>query len=162
MSDKISLELRAEIEDLYARYARILDEGPLDLWPSLFLTEGSYRVVTRENADRDLPLALILCESRAAIEDRIYAIENTTFALPRQTRHLITNIMAVASENEGEWMAEANFAVFESLEERTTLCHSTGRYRDALARDETGRLCFASKLCVCDSPLVPNSLIVPL
>ena len=162
MSQKISLELRAEVEDLYARYAAILDEGPLELWPSLFMTDGSYRVVTRENLDRNLPLALILCESRAAIEDRVYAIENTTFALPRQTRHLISNIVTVAAAKAGEWAVEANFAVFESLEERPTICHSTGRYRDTLTRDDSGVLCFAAKVCVCDSPLVPNSLIVPL
>ena len=162
MKAKISLELRAEVDDLYARYATILDEGPLDLWPSLFLADASYRVVTKENLDRELPLALILCESRAAIEDRVYAIENTTFALPRQTRHLITNIVTTSSQNAGEWLVEANFAVFESLEERPTICHSTGRYRDTLAHDDSGGLCFASKICICDSPLVPNSLIIPL
>ncbi len=162
MSEKISLELRAEVDDLYARYAMILDEGPLDLWPSLFLVDASYRVVTRENLDRGLPLALILCESRAAIEDRVYAIENTTFALPRQTRHLISNFVVTPADTADQWGIEANFAVFESLEERPTLCHSTGRYRDLLARDDAGALCFLQKVCVCDSPLVPNSLIIPL
>ena len=162
MTSKISLELRAEVEDLYARYAEILDEGPLDLWPSLFLMDASYRVVTRENLDRNLPLALIWCESQAAIEDRVYAIQNTTFALPRQTRHLISNLQTATSERPNTWDVAANFAVFESLEERPTICHSTGRYRDTLGRDDLGALRFASKVCICDSPLVPNSLIIPL
>jgi len=162
VSAKIPLGLRAEVDDLYARYATILDEGPLGSWSSLFRVDGSYRVITRENLDRGLPLALILCESRAAIEDRTYAIENTTFALPRQTRHLITNLVTTEAEKSDGWRVEANFAVFESLEERPTRCHSTGRYRDILARDDDGDLCFVEKVCVCDSPLVPNSLIIPL
>ena len=159
---KVSLELRVEIEELYACYAEILDEGPLDGWPSLFLEDATYRIVTRENLDRNLPLALILCESRAAIEDRVYAIENTTFALPRQTRHLISNLRTATAQEPETWKVEANFAVFESLEERPTFCHSTGRYRDVVARDGQGILRFATKVCVCDSPLVPNSLIIPL
>ena len=49
MSGAPAPALRAEVEDLYARYAELLDEGPITDWPALFLEDGSYRVVTREN-----------------------------------------------------------------------------------------------------------------
>jgi len=162
LKSAVPVALRAEVEDLYARYVEILDEGPLADWPSLFSADASYRVVTRENVDRDLPLALILCESRAAIEDRVYAIEKTTFALPRRTRHLVSGLRIDGSGAPDTCDVEANFAVFETVEERLTICHSTGRYRDRLVRGGEGVLHFASKCCICDSPLVPNSLIVPL
>lgn len=160
MSDDAALSLRLEAEALYADYVELLDEGPLADWPRLFLENASYRVVTRENVDRDLPLALIHCDSRAAIEDRVYAIEHTMLKLPRRTRHLCSGLRL--TEAEGGWHAEANFAVFESIGDRPTACHAAGRYRDALARDDSGVLRFTAKLCICDSPLVRGSLVVPL
>ena len=156
--------VRAELEDLYAQYAEYLDEGPLDEWPTLFAQDAVYRIVTRENYERDLPLAIILCEGRPAIEDRVYAIGNTVFALPRRTRHLVSGIRARLdpSETTEHWMVTANFAVFETLEERHTECHTTGRYQDRLTRSAEGQLQFLSKLAICDSALVPNSLVTPL
>ncbi len=155
---------RDELEDLYAQYAEYLDEGPLDQWPTLFAQEAVYRIVTRENFERELPLAIILCEGRAAIEDRVYAIENTVFALPRRARHLVSGLRAKPdpSETTEHWLVTANFAVFETLEERHTGCHATGRYQDRLTRSAEGRLQFLSKLAICDSALVPNSLVTPL
>ncbi len=155
---------RTELEDLYAEYAEYLDEGPLERWPTLFAEQAIYRIVTRDNFERDLPLAMILCEGRSSIEDRVYAIANTAFTLPRRTRHLISGIRANRDPAEAtvDWMVTANFAVFETLEERHTACHATGRYQDRVTRSAEGRLLFLSKLAICDSALVPNSLVTPL
>ncbi len=157
---------RTELVELYAQYAEYLDEGPLDQWPSLFSDEAEYRVVTRENHERGLPLAMILCEGRGAIEDRVYAIEHTAFALPRRTRHLTSGIRArphpIETDTSEHWIVTANFAVFETLEGRHTQCHSTGRYQDRIARNPEGALVFVSKLAICDAALVPNSLVIPL
>ncbi len=154
-------KLRAEIEDLYARYALLLDEGPLEDWPSLFEGGASYRVVTRENLERALPLALLSCDGRGAIEDRIYAIANTSFTVPRRTRHLVTGLRCAESED-ASLRVEANFAVYESLHQDPSHLHSVGRYRDRLARDVEGHLRFREKLCIVDGALVPNSLVIPL
>lgn len=152
-------KLRAEIEDLYARYVELLDEGPLDAWPALFASEASYRVVTRENLERGLPLALLSCDGRGAIEDRIYAITNTSFTVPRRTRHFVSGLRCA---DDVSLRIEANFAVYESLHQDPSHLHSVGRYRDRLARDAEGRLRFCEKLCIVDGALVPNSLVIPL
>ncbi|MBT5497812.1 MAG: SnoaL-like domain-containing protein, partial [Alphaproteobacteria bacterium] len=62
---KIDPILRFEIEDLYAEYADVLDAMELERWPELFTENAFYDVIPRENYDRDLPLAIMRCESRA-------------------------------------------------------------------------------------------------
>jgi 3-phenylpropionate/cinnamic acid dioxygenase small subunit len=64
-AQRLSPELRAEIQDLYDAYAEALDDGELERWPALFTEKCLYEVVPRENFDRGLPLAVILCESAA-------------------------------------------------------------------------------------------------
>jgi len=153
-------QLRAEIEALYARGAELLDEGPISAWPSLFTEDGSYKAVTRENVDQGWALALMLCESRAAIEDRVYAIEHLSLTIPRRTRHL-TSGLRIAADGSG-WRVEANFAVFETLAGAQTVCFAAGLYRDKVVRDADGVLRFLERTAVSDSALIRNSLVIPL
>ncbi|MGH7898868.1 MAG: salicylate hydroxylase, partial [Candidatus Binatia bacterium] len=55
----------------------------------------------------------------------------------------------------------ASFLVVESLEDESTRIHVAGRYVDVVT-ELGGRLRFASKIAVYDSPIVPLSLIYPL
>ncbi|MHB8528587.1 MAG: aromatic-ring-hydroxylating dioxygenase subunit beta [Caulobacteraceae bacterium] len=154
------MTLRDEMEALYARHAELLDEGPLAEWPSLFVHDGSYKAVTRENIDRGWPLALILCESRAAIEDRVYAIEHLAMKISRRVRHLVSG-MAIAELGEA-YTVRANFAVLETLEGEPTVCFAAGVYRDVVVRDCAGTLRFREKVSIADSPVIRNSLVFPL
>jgi 3-phenylpropionate/cinnamic acid dioxygenase small subunit len=154
------MTLRDEVDSLYARYAELLDEGPIAQWPSLFLDAGVYKAVTRENVERGWPLALMLCESRAAIEDRVYAIEHLALTIPRHVRHMISGIRI--EEVGARLNVGANFAVFETLEGKTSTCFAVGRYRDVLARDPDGTLRFGEKISIADGGLINNSLVIPL
>jgi anthranilate 1,2-dioxygenase small subunit len=154
------LNTRLGIEVLYARSAELLDEGPLSAWPTLFAETGSYKIVTRENLDQGWPLALMLCESRAAIEDRVYAIEHLSLTIPRRTRHLVSGLRI--EEDRGLWRAEANFAVFETLAGAQTVCFAAGLYRDRIVQEPDGTLRFLERTAICDSALIRNSLVVPL
>lgn len=155
-----SIELRLEIEGLYTAYAATLDDDDLDAWPDLFTEDCLYQVIPRDNFDRDLPLALIRCESRAMLRDRVTAVRETTMFEPRYVRHLISNIR-VSSETDGVIEAQANYAVFETMTDAYTRVFNVGRYLDKLVRED-GRLLFSEKRCVYDSVLVPNSIIYPI
>ena len=122
-----SIELRLEIEDLYTAYAATLDDDDLDAWPDLFTEDCLYQVIPRDNFDRDLPLALIRCESRAMLRDRVTAVRETTMFEPRYVRHLISNIR-VSSETDGVIEAQANYAVFETMTDEYTRVFNVGRY----------------------------------
>ena len=52
----IQVELRLEVEDLYAEYCAALDEGRYEDWAALFTEDCLYRIVPRDNHDRGLPL----------------------------------------------------------------------------------------------------------
>ena len=155
-----SIELRLEIEGLYTAYAATLDDDDLDAWPDLFTEDCLYQVIPRDNFDRDLPLALIRCESRAMLRDRVTAVRETTMFEPRYVRHLISNIR-VSPETDGVIEAQANYAVFETMTDAYTRVFNIGRYLDKLVRED-GRLLFSEKRCVYDSVLVPNSIIYPI
>ncbi|MFQ5699845.1 MAG: aromatic-ring-hydroxylating dioxygenase subunit beta [Myxococcota bacterium] len=160
MTVRLPPAVRDEIEGLYATYVDLLDEGALEAWPALFSEKAVYRIVSRENVERGWPLATMSCESRAALEDRIYSIRHTSLYVPRSLRHLVGRLR-ISPRDEG-FGVEASYAVFETLPDQLPRVFSTGRYRDRLERADDGVLRFAEKLCIYDSTLIPNSLIVPL
>lgn len=157
---KIDPVLRFEIEDLYAEYADVLDMMELERWPELFTENAFYDVIPRENYDRDLPLAIMRCESRAMMEDRVRAIRETLMFEPRYIRHLISNFR-IKLGADGEIGVTANYLILETLSDEMTKILNAGRYVDTLVR-ENGVLRFKEKRCVYDSTIVPNSLIYPV
>lgn len=155
----VTPEVRAEIQDLYDAYAEALDDGELERWPELFTEKCRYEAVPRENFERGLPLALILCESRGMLEDRVAALRKTSMYAPRSVRHLTSHIRA-NPEGDG-FRVRANYAVLQTRVDALTEILSAGRYLDLVVRDE-GRLRFREKRVIFDSNLVPNSLVYPI
>ena len=60
-----------------------------DEWLGLFAEECRYQVMPRENYDRGLPAALIFCDSRAMLEDRIRALREANKYNIHTDRHVI-------------------------------------------------------------------------
>ncbi len=156
----VSPEVRFEIEDLFQRYGAVLDNDELEQWPDLFTDECLYQVIPRENYDRGLPLALMRCESKGMLQDRVYAIRETLMYEPRYVRHVIGGARITGQDERG-WRVEANYAVFETPLGELTRVFNVGRYLDRIVRQD-GVLKFAEKLCVFDSLLVPNSIVIPI
>jgi 3-phenylpropionate/cinnamic acid dioxygenase small subunit len=156
----VPIELRLEIEDLLQAYGAALDHDELEQWPQFFTDDCFYQVIPRENYDRGLPLALIRCESKGMLEDRVYAIRDTLMYEPRYVRHLISGVRITGQDEHGI-MAEANYAVFETPLNELTRVFNVGRYLDRIVRQD-GVLKFAEKHCVFDSLLVPNSIVIPI
>ncbi|MGH6948152.1 MAG: aromatic-ring-hydroxylating dioxygenase subunit beta [Kiloniellales bacterium] len=154
------LLLRLELDALYADYAAALDQRDYAAWPRFFTEDCLYQVIPRENHEQGLPLATILCESRGMLEDRVYAVRETSMYGPRALRHLVSGLRIVGVEEE-EIAAEANFCVLQTLNDRTTEVFLAGRYLDRLVWEE-GTLRFKQRICVFDTNLVPNTLVVPV
>lgn len=152
--------LRFEIEDLYAEYADVLDTEDLERWPELFVEDAFYDVIPRENYERDMPLAIMRCDSRAMMQDRVRAIRETLMFEPRYVRHLISSFR-IAANGDGKIDVTANYAVLETLPDEMTKVLNAGRYVDMLVRED-GKLRFKQKRCVYDSSVVPNSLVYPV
>ena len=153
------MTLREALEDFYAEYSEVIDGGALERWPELFVEPCLYRIVSKENHDAGLPLSLIRCESLGMLKDRAVASQKLNVYGPRVWRHLVSNLRG--GEAGGEVVAQANFAVFETLHDQTTRVLASGRYLDRLVRTEAG-LRFRERLCVYDSALIPGSIVAPL
>ena len=141
---------------LLAAYGALLDLGQYDDWLALFAAECRYEVVPRENYDAGLPAALMLCDSRGMLEDRIMALREANKFNIHTDRHLIGLPRFV-----GALEIEAPFAVYQSDEEGETRLFATGLYRDRLAR-AGARLVIAQKLVLLDTFAVPTLLATPL
>lgn len=147
------------VEALYYDYAAAIDEE-VERWPDLFTHDARYRVTSRENYDRKLPLAPIYCEGRGMILDRAMAVRQTTVYATRFMRHAITNVR-VTDGGDGLLHARANFTIYETFEDTVTRLFAVGRYIDTIERSGE-RLLFRDKLCVLDSNVVIGSLIYPV
>jgi anthranilate 1,2-dioxygenase small subunit len=151
---------RAAIHDLFAEYGALLDAGDYDAWLGLFAEECRYNVVTRENFDRGLPAALIFCDSRAGLEDRIRALREANKYNIHTDRHVIGLPRLIAAEA-GAATVEAPFAVFQTDQEGETRLFATGLYHDRLM-SVGGRLKIRDKLVLLDTFAVPTLLATPL
>lgn len=159
---------RLSVHALLAEYGALLDLGRYDEWLALFAAECTYRVVPRENYDAGLPVALVLCDSRAMLEDRIQALRQANKYNIHSDRHIIGLPRIVAGQTgvpaggpPGGIEIEAPFAVYQTDQEGETRLFATGLYRDRLNRvGEMLRI--ADKLVLLDTSAVPTLLATPL
>lgn len=154
------LRLRLEVDEFYAEYAACLDEERLEAWPELFTEQCLYRVTTRENFERRLPLGLIYCESRGMLQDRVAALRKTTVYAPRSLRHMISGVRLTAIAV-AELRVQSSFVVFETARGGGTQILCAGTALDCLQRG-AGRLLLSERLCVLDTEMIPGSLVYPL
>src|SRR5678816_1598555 len=85
----MDFELRAQIEDLHARYCHALDTDALEAWPDFFTEKGVYRITTAENEARGLPMPVLYCEGRAMLRDRIASLRHANIYEPQRYRCLL-------------------------------------------------------------------------
>ena len=157
-----SLLLHHEIESFNARYAQALDEQRLADWTDMFTEDALYVVLSRENFDRRLPVGLIYCENKRMIQDRAFALMETSMFAPRYLRHIIGNQIALGAESNGTVKSRANYVVLQVLLDRPdATLHQVGVYYDVFRRvGDTLKL--AQRRCVYDNLLVPNALCIPV
>jgi salicylate 5-hydroxylase small subunit len=155
-----SPELRRRLADLYAAYDDALDEGEYERWPDFFTEAGVYKILPRENYDAGLPVAMVFCESRAMIRDRVVALRETTLYAPRIVRRVMGAPVLRAVEG-GEMRLAQSFALFETMLNEPTTVFLSGRCYDRVA-SEGGALKFAERLCVTDATNIPLSLVFPI
>jgi salicylate 5-hydroxylase small subunit len=157
---EIPIELRTRLADLYCSYADVLDEGNLEAWPNFFSEDCLYKVIPRENYERGLPIALIYCESRAMLIDRVVALRETALYVQRIVRHLTGHIRLRAIEPAALRLT-ATFALYQTMTDQPSELFLCGRYHDRVV-EEGGNLHFAERICVYDSTIVPTSLVYPV
>jgi salicylate 5-hydroxylase small subunit len=148
------------LNQLYADYASAVDSGQWDLWPEFFTDDCVYRLQPRENFERGFPLATLSFTSKGMLKDRVYGIKETLFHDPYYQRHVVgTPVLRKVEADRFE--CEANYAVFRTKLSDTSTVFNVGRTIDVVVRTPAG-LKFASRQCIYDSEMIPNSIIYPI
>jgi 3-phenylpropionate/cinnamic acid dioxygenase small subunit len=156
----VDLGLRARLADLYCAYDDALNDGALERWPELFTEACVYKVIPRENFEQGYPVALIYCESRNMLADRVVALRETALFAPRIARRISSGVCLRAIEPDGLHLT-ASFAVFQTMQDQPSELFLCGRSQDRVV-DDAGTLRFAERLCIYDSTIVPTSLVYPV
>jgi anthranilate 1,2-dioxygenase small subunit len=148
---------RAAVHDLLAEYGALIDAAKFDEWLGLFAEECRYRIVPRENFDRGLPAALVFCDNRAMLDDRIRALREAN----KYNIHIDRHVIGLPRPLDDSLIVEAPFAVFQTDQEGETRLFATGLYRDRLELSGQ-RLKIRDKLILLDTFAVPSLLATPL
>ena len=157
-----ALLLHHEVDRFNAAYALALDEQRLNDWVEMFTDDAFYVVISRENADKGMPVGLIYCDSKAMIHDRAFATQKTSMFAPRYLRHIIGNLQILGDDGRGGIRARANYVVMQVLYDRPEAkIHQVGVYHDVFRRVD-GALKLAERRCVYDNLLVDNALCLPV
>lgn len=160
----VTLETRQAIEDLMHDYVHCIDDDDLERWPTLFAAQCLYRVVPRENADLNLPIAIMFCDSQGMLQDRVTAHRKANLFGAHFYRHIVSSIR-ITSEDHGVFSVRANYVVFRTAADAvhygTTEVYSVGTYRDTIIFED-GAPKFREKIVIVDTSKILSLLVTPL
>lgn len=158
----IDTEELARIDALQLRYARALDMRNMAAWSGCFGETGSYICIARENVEQDLPVAIMMDDSRARIRDRVKYITNVwagTFE-DYQTRHFVQRLDCMLRSS-GAIAVESNFLVaYTSTRGRSEILVA-GTYEDEIEMTH-GEAKFKVKKAILDTVTTPRYLVYPV
>ena len=109
----------------------LIDAGQYKEWLGLFASDCRYQVMPRENWQRGLPAALMFCDSRAMLEDRILALREANKYNIHTDRHLI-GLPRIINNQGSAVVVEASFVVFQTDVEGESRLFAAGLYHDKL------------------------------
>jgi anthranilate 1,2-dioxygenase small subunit len=150
----------AAVQALLGDYAAVLDDGPLAEWPEFFTDDCLYRITTRENEKRGMPLSILLCDNRAGLYDRVEATEKANIFEPHWYRHLLSQSRIVPGKA-GIPTVETSFLCVRTMLRGEMGLFVSGVYRDEIVRDGA-RLLFRSKTVVLDQSQIDTLIAIPL
>ncbi len=153
--------LRSEFEALQEDYAQCLDDDRVEEWPDFFVEKGVYRIVPRENDDQGLPIAILSCEGRGMLVDRVFSMRHANIYAKHFYRHLVGRARWLGEHATGIHRFQTNYAVFRTLDQGNSEVYSVGRYLDWVVRDQ-GALRFVEKRVVYDNTWIDTLLVTPL
>lgn len=148
------------VQALLGDVAAALDQRELERWPAFFTEDAVYRLQSRENHERGLPLATMAFESRGMLKDRVYGAKETIYHDPYHQRHLLGAPRILADDGK-TIRCESSYLVVRTKRDAMPEILSVGRYLDVLVRTPDG-LRIAERLAIFDNDLIPNSIIDPV
>ncbi|GGB79603.1 hypothetical protein GCM10011352_01560 [Marinobacterium zhoushanense] len=159
-STTMNMEIYLQLTQFYQDYAAAVDAADWDSWIEMFADDCTYRIQSRENHERNLPMAALSLDGKGMLKDRIYGITETIFHDPYMQNHVIAapRILGLSPDL---IEAQANYAVFRTKNDGIAQVFNVGRYIDRIRQTADG-LRIESRICVFDNDMILNSLIYPI
>lgn len=151
---------RRLVEDMIHAVARAIDEDRLEAVPDFFVADAIYKVVSRFNLERNLPLAQINCANRGMIVDRIASMRKANVFQPHTYRHIISGIHVTATDD-GAFAARANYLVVRTMDDGASALFASGEYRDRIVI-ENGVPLLRERVVLLNSKSIETLLVIPL
>jgi anthranilate 1,2-dioxygenase small subunit len=157
---KHDLSLRIRIDALIADYIHSIDEDKLEEWPNYFTIDGRYKVITRENYDLNLPVALIYCDGRGMFEDRISALRTANIYEPHVYCHMVS-ALKILDDSGPDVKTQSNFTITRTMSEGDMMTFLCGKTIDTL-KEVDGELKFKERVVILDSRRNDTLLVIPV
>lgn len=161
----VSGDISAQIDALQVRYIAALDAKKMHDWLATFSADAdaSYICTTAENLAANLPVALMLDDCYARLQDRVTFVTKIwagTYTDYR-TRHFIQRT-ACRAAGAGLFEVETNFSVtYTPGDTGRSELFATGVYLDRVVVGADGAR-FRSKKAVTDTTVVERYVVFPL
>lgn len=150
---------RLRVEEFLSAYERCLDDDELERWPEFFTDDAIYSIRPRENWDAGLPIALMLCNGRAMMHDRVRAHREANIYAPHVYRHYHSGLRVEATES--GFVVTANYLVVQTHDDGETRIYQAGRSTDYLI-DTADGLRLSERRVVADTDRVQTLLVTPI
>lgn len=153
-------KIRSAVNVLNTAYAHCIDNDTLESWPDFFVADCVYQVIGRENVEAGLPAAVMFCDSKGMLVDRVVALRKANVYPEHTSRHLVGNCLITGVDGD-VIRAEANYVVFQTRLDGETKIFNAGKYVDEIVTID-GALKFRSRTCVYDTHRIQTLLVTPI
>ncbi|MEQ1889018.1 MAG: aromatic-ring-hydroxylating dioxygenase subunit beta [Alphaproteobacteria bacterium] len=153
-------KLRQAVNVLNTEYAHCIDDDELERWPDFFAGDCEYQIIARENVEAGLPAAVMFCDSRGMLVDRIAALRKANIYPAHTSRHLVGNCRITGTDGE-VIRAESSYVVFQTRSDGETRVFNAGKYVDEIIQTGAG-LKYRKRTCIYDTHRIQTLLVTPI
>jgi anthranilate 1,2-dioxygenase small subunit len=159
----INQETLTQLVELQNRYFAALDDKDMKGWAATFskADEATYICRSAENEANGWPIALMLDDRRARIDDRVTFVTmiwKGTFQDYR-TRHFAQRL-SCEQESDSTFRLRSNFSIEYTFDPHESKTLATGVYDDTVVLED-GVARFLSKRAIYDTTVLPQYIVYP-
>lgn len=156
--DLTSLIKKESVVQYLHQLSQLLDDFDIERFVEEFTDDGTYRLIPRDNYDRNLPVCII-DDNKDRLRYRAKLItEHWHYEKFRETRFLSNFLISFPAETVA--LSRSNFVVYRTDAEGRTSLHMVGRFEDHLVW-LNGHWRIKDRVAILESFLAQEVIVVP-
>ena len=130
----------------------------MERWPEFFAETCVYKVIPRENVESAIPVALIYCESRVMLMDRVVALRDTALFAPRSRAG--SPAASMCAQQGGRAAPDSELRGVPDDADELSALFLCGEPRQDMWSRIAGAMRFAERLCIYASLTIVSTSLV--